>query len=79
LKYSNVNLKVKVVEGVGVRSLICNALKVEWHAGIPGWGFGRMASRSIIHTNLHYKLVCAWFLKAFKWYIELFHPMNFDP
>jgi len=80
LKDSNVNLKVKVVEeGVGVRSLICSASRVEWHARIPGWGLGRVTSESIIHTNLHYKLVCAWFLRAFQWYIELFHLMNFDP
>ncbi len=38
LKNSNVNLKVKIVEGVGVRSLIRNTLKVEGCVGALGWG-----------------------------------------
>jgi len=66
-------------EGIGVCSLIHSTSKVKWRVETPGWGLGRLTSGSIIHTNLHNKLVCAWFLRAFQWYRELFHPMNFDP
>jgi hypothetical protein len=53
LKDSNANQKVETTEkkGVGVRSLTCNTLRVEGHAGALGWGLGRVTSKSIIHTN----------------------------
>jgi hypothetical protein len=52
---STVSPKVKTSEGkgVGVRSLIHSTSKVEGHARASGWGLGRLASNSIIHTNLH--------------------------
>jgi hypothetical protein len=54
LKDSNVSSKMKATEEVvGVRSLARNILGLEGCAGVPGWGFGRMTSRFIIHTNLH--------------------------
>jgi hypothetical protein len=36
---SNVNSKVKIVEGeaIGVRSLTCNTSRVGGHAEVPGW------------------------------------------
>jgi hypothetical protein len=40
-------------EGVRVCSLARNTLGVNGHAGAPGWGLGRMTSKSIIHTDLH--------------------------
>jgi hypothetical protein len=40
-------------EGVGARSLVCNTSGVEGHVGAPGWGLGRLTSKSITHTNLH--------------------------
>jgi len=47
--------KVKTMErkGVGVHSLACSTLKVEGHVRVSGWGLGRLASNSIIHTYLH--------------------------
>jgi hypothetical protein len=55
LKYSNANLKVKIMEEekIRVRSLACNILGVEGHAGDLGWGLGQMTSASIIHMDLH--------------------------
>jgi hypothetical protein len=49
-----VSPKVKTMEG-GVRacSLACNTLGVGGHVGAPGWGLGRLTSKSIIHMNLH--------------------------
>jgi hypothetical protein len=52
---STTNPKVKTTkgEGVGVRFLTRSTSRLEGCAGAPGWGPGRMTSRSIIHTNLH--------------------------
>jgi hypothetical protein len=43
--------KVKIVEeqGVGACSLARNTLGVERHAGIPGWGLGRVTSINYSH------------------------------
>jgi hypothetical protein len=38
---------------IGVRSLAHSTSKVEGHAGVLGWGLGRLTSESIIHTDLH--------------------------
>jgi hypothetical protein len=40
-------------EGVGVRSLACNISGLEGRVGAPGWGLGRLTSKSITHTDLH--------------------------
>jgi hypothetical protein len=40
-------------EKVGVHSLTHNISKVEGHAEVPRWVFGRVISKSIIHTDLH--------------------------
>jgi len=55
LKGSNVNWKVKTTkeEGVGVCSLAYDTLGVKGCVGAPGWGFGRMTNKLIIHTDLH--------------------------
>ncbi len=54
LKDSNVSLKMKTTkEGIEVRSLAYNILKVEGCVGAPGWGLEQVTSRLIIHTNLH--------------------------
>jgi len=52
---SIVNTKVKTSEGggIGARSLARNTSRVNEHAGAPGWGLGRLKSKSIIHTDLH--------------------------
>jgi hypothetical protein len=52
---STASLKVKTTKGkgVGAHSLAHNTLGVEGHVGVPGWGLGRMISKSITHTNLH--------------------------
>jgi hypothetical protein len=34
-------------------SLACSILGVEGHAEAPGWGLGRLTSKSIIHRDLH--------------------------
>jgi hypothetical protein len=49
------NPKVKKMKGkgVGARSLTRSILGVEGRAATPGWGLGRVTSKSIIHTNLH--------------------------
>jgi hypothetical protein len=50
-------------QGVGARSLAHSISKVKGHAGAPGWGLGRMTSKSITHTDLHKpnnKLVSVW-------------------
>jgi len=52
---STTSLKVKTMEGEGVRahSLACNTSRVEGHAGALGWGLGRLTSDSITHMDLH--------------------------
>ncbi len=49
------NLKVKTIEGkgIGAGSLARSTLGVEMHVGAPGWGLGRMTSKSITHMDLH--------------------------
>jgi hypothetical protein len=37
---------------VGAHSLARNTLGVEVRVGTPGWGLGRVKSKSIIHTDL---------------------------
>ncbi len=46
-------MKITKEERIGVHSLARNISRVEGHAGTPGWGLGRVTSKSIIHTNLH--------------------------
>jgi hypothetical protein len=56
-------MKTTEEEGIGVRSLIHNTLKVEGCAGAPRWRLKWMKSGSIIHMNLHKpknKLDSAW-------------------
>jgi hypothetical protein len=50
-----VSLKVKIVEGEGVKvcSLAHNTLKVEGCTRTLGWGLGRLISKSITHIDLH--------------------------
>ncbi len=54
---STTSPKVKTIngegEGVGARSLAHNTFEVEGCAGAPGWGLGRVKSKSIIHMDLH--------------------------
>jgi hypothetical protein len=51
---SNANPKVKTTKGgIEVHFLVCSILKVEGRVGAPGWGLGRVISKSIIHTHLH--------------------------
>jgi hypothetical protein len=52
---SIVSPKVKTSkgEGIGAHSLACSTSGVEGHAGVPGWGLGRLTSKLITHTNLH--------------------------
>jgi hypothetical protein len=47
--------KMKTTKGerVGVRSLVRNISGVEGCVGAPGWGLGRLTSKSIIHMDLH--------------------------
>jgi hypothetical protein len=47
--------RVKIAEGqgVGARSLAHNTLGVEGRAKALGWGLGRVARKSITHTDLH--------------------------
>jgi hypothetical protein len=40
-------------KGNGACSLVCSTLRVEGHAGVLGWGFGRVTDKSITHTDLH--------------------------
>jgi len=58
---SNANPKMKIIkeEGIGVRSLACNTSRIERHVGIWGWGLGQVTSGSIIHIDVHNKLVNA--------------------
>jgi hypothetical protein len=46
LKYSNANLKMKIIKekGVEVCSLARSTLGVERRARVPGWGLGRVTS-----------------------------------
>ncbi len=53
LKNSNVNPKVKITEGVRVRSLTHNILGVKGHIGAPRWGLRWVTSTSTINMNLH--------------------------
>jgi hypothetical protein len=46
-------MKTTEGEGIGARSLAYNTSRVEGHVRAPGWGLGRLISKSIIHTNLH--------------------------
>jgi hypothetical protein len=39
--------------GVGARSLARSTSGVKERVGAPGWGLGRLTSKSIIHTDLH--------------------------
>ncbi len=49
-----VSPKVKTTEGgIRARSLAYSTSGVEGHVGAPGWGLGRLTSKSITHTNLH--------------------------
>jgi hypothetical protein len=52
---SNANSKMKTMEGkgVGIRSLVCNTLRVEGCARTTGWGLRWITSKSIIHIDLH--------------------------
>ncbi len=49
------SLKVKTTkgEGVGARSLVRSTSGVEGCVGAPGWGLGRLTSKSITHMDLH--------------------------
>jgi len=49
------NPKLKITKGKGlkVHSSVRSTLRVEWRAGILGWGLRRVTSKSITHTNLH--------------------------
>jgi hypothetical protein len=49
------NPKAKTAKGerLGARSLAHNTMGVKKHAGVLGWGLGRVTSKSITHTNLH--------------------------
>jgi hypothetical protein len=50
----NMSLKMKTLEeGVRVCSLTHNTSGVKGRDGTLGWGFKKMTSESIIHTNLH--------------------------
>jgi hypothetical protein len=63
LKDSNVNMKVKTMEGIGVKSLAHNTSGVDECIGALGWGLGRVTSGSIIFMGLHKpnnKLISAW-------------------
>jgi hypothetical protein len=46
-------MKIMEEERVEVRSLAHSTSRVKGHVGALGWGLGRVASKSIIHTNLH--------------------------
>jgi len=46
-------MKTTEGEGIGARSLTRNTLGVERRVGAPGWGLGRLISKSITHTCLH--------------------------
>jgi hypothetical protein len=52
---STTSPKMKTMKGEGIRtrSMACNISGVEGCAGAPGWGLGRLASKSITHTDLH--------------------------
>jgi hypothetical protein len=47
--------KVKIAEGwrVGACSMACSTRVIDGHVGAPGWGLGRVTSKSITHTYLH--------------------------
>jgi hypothetical protein len=46
-------MKTTEGEGIGARSLAHNILGVEGRVGAPGWGLGRLTSKSITHMDLH--------------------------
>jgi hypothetical protein len=52
---STVSPKVKTTkgEGIGVRSLAHNTLRVKGRVRALGWGLGRLTSKSITHMDLH--------------------------
>jgi hypothetical protein len=52
---STMSPKLKTTEGerVGACSLARNTSGVEGRVGAPGWGLGRLISKSITHTDLH--------------------------
>ncbi len=52
---STVSPKMKTTEGkgAGAHSLTHNTSRVEGCVGAPGWGLGRLISKSITHTDLH--------------------------
>ncbi len=50
---STTSPKVEKKKGIRVRYLIRNILGVKTCARVLGWGLGRVASESIIHTDLH--------------------------
>jgi hypothetical protein len=56
-------MKTMEEEGIGVRSLAHNTLRIERHAKASRWGLGWVTSESTIYTDLHNpnnKLVSAW-------------------
>jgi len=52
---SNTNPKMKTMEGEGIetRFLARSTSGVEGRARAPGWGLGRLTSKSITHMDLH--------------------------
>jgi hypothetical protein len=56
--------KITEEEKVGVRSLIRSTSRLAGHVRTSKWGLGRVASGSIIHTDVHKPttswLVCSW-------------------
>jgi hypothetical protein len=52
---STMSPKVKITKGkgIGVSSLAHSTLGVEGHAKAPGWGLGRLKSKSITHMDPH--------------------------
>jgi hypothetical protein len=53
LKNSNVNPKVKTMEGVRACYLARSTFGVRGHVEALRWGLRQMTSMSIIHINLH--------------------------
>jgi hypothetical protein len=51
---STASPKVKIMEeGIEVRYLVRNTLRVEGHVGASGLGLQRLTNNSITHTDLH--------------------------
>jgi len=59
LKNSNASLKVKIMEGVKVHSLVRSIWGWKGCVRVPGWGLGWMTSRSIFQMNM-YKQTTSW-------------------